>query len=259
MAPGAFITSDGTRQTSAKLEQQTPLIGNSWCQESDVLEILRPNTTRAKLDWLPSDPFGNIDGQLIALKTRDKQGWKPDYSVTPPIWYHEAIQTCQELYNKCNKLVDAGKSSPYAETTAPHVPKCNWFLNDVFKVSGIPVPWDVNHPPDVHGMNQALAKDPRYEKVWARSRFEKDWNADAQRFMTTFKPQDSDILIWDNRYLQHTGIAEETLDGHGNTYYAGRDTASGLGHSDLPVWWISSRVKGYGAPDAIYRYKNLSR
>jgi hypothetical protein len=257
--PGAFITSDSMQQTAPKLEQQPSLVGNTWGQKSNALDVLRANPQSSNLDCLPPDPFGDIEGQLLALKTDDKQRWKPDYSNSPNVWYHQAVQTCQEKYSKCENLVKDGKKSPYAETTGPHVPKCNWFLNDVFKASGIPVPWDSNHPPDVHGMNQALAKDPRYETVWSRSSNEKDWGADARRFLTTFKPQDSDILIWDNRHLQHTGIAEETLDGHGNTFYAGRDTESGLGHSDLPVWWVSSRVKGYGAPDAIYRYKNLSR
>ncbi len=102
---------------------------------------------------------------------------------------------CQEITDKCNKLVDNGKKSPYAETTGPHVPKCNWFLNDVLKSSGIPVPWDANHPPDVHGMNKALSQDPHFDRVWTRDKDESTWKQNAKDFEKYCVPQDGDILI----------------------------------------------------------------
>src|SRR5271168_557828 len=130
--PGAFVIGDNMQQTALKVEQQVSLVGNTWSQKSNVLDVLRTNTSSTKHDCLPLDPFGDIDGQLLALKPGDKPGWKQDYSVAPQVWYHQAIQTCQELFDKCNSLADQGKPSPYAERTGPHVPKCNWFLNDVF-------------------------------------------------------------------------------------------------------------------------------
>ncbi len=54
-------------------------------------------------------------------------------------------------------------------------------------------------------------------------------------------------------------MGEETIDGHGNTYYAGRGSETGLGHSNLLQYWVYTKTEGYGAPDAIYRYKHFDK
>lgn len=120
---------------------------------------------------------------------------------------------------------------------------------DVMEKPGVPLPHGERGERLTAGqLDRAFSHDQNFEKIWARHQDENQWKRDAEQFLKTFRPQDGDMTIWNNRYLEHTGILEETLNGHGNTSYAGRETPSGAGHTNLDQFWITSPTKGYGAP-----------
>jgi hypothetical protein len=201
------------------------------------------------------------DGELIAQKSEgsEKQPLEQRSQSGPDVWYHEAVAQAQRIMQHVDELINHHQRSPYAVAASPKgFPKCNIFLYDVMDKAGVPLP----HGP--HGerltaanLDRALSHDPNFETVWQRNGEESTWNAERGRFEKSFHAEDGDIAIWNNRYLEHTCLLEQTIDGTGNTYYAGRDTPSGLGHFNLQMWWVESRVKGYGAPDAVYRYKHF--
>lgn len=177
------------------------------------------------------------------------------------VWYHQPIVEAQSLIKQSETKMLHHAASPYALESAPKgFPKCNIFLYDVMDRADIKLPLGAGHRRlTAHELNGALAKHQDFERVWCRDKNPHNWENDRVEFLKTFRPQDGDIAIWDNQFLEHTGLLEETMDGTGNIYYAGRDTESGLGYFNLKGWFVQSHTQGYGAPDAVYRYKHLRR
>jgi len=238
--PRAFVIGDNTQQTALKVEQPVSLVGNTWSQKSNVLDVLKTSSSFTKLDCLPPDPFGDIDGQLLAFKTSDKQ--------TPQA---KAVTSGAELIKVADKL----GHDPHrwqSKTTG----KCNEYVEGVLTACHIPFPWKRGHA-DCHGMRVTLDKEcqkagSKWEKVYAYD--DKHGTESDQRF-TGYHPKDGDVVIWDglwgNEYVQHSGIAAQPY----NILYAGSRYGNGWQHGELTDFTMSRQH--YGSPTAVYRYKGL--
>lgn len=202
--------------------------------------------------------------QFLALEPDDlhlKHSDDAHTSQGPAVWYHQPIIEAKKIMHQIESLEHEHKLSPYSFDAPPEKHnKCNIFLYDVMDRAGVPLPHGANNSRlSVANLDAALAKDPNFEKVWCRSQKEETRDSERLRFESSFRPLDGDCAIWNNRHMEHTCLLEETIDGTGNTYYAGSDTKTGFRYTPLREWWIESTVPGYGAPNAVYRYKHFER
>jgi hypothetical protein len=239
--PGAFITSDSMQQAAPKLEQQSSLVGNTWGQKSNALDVLKANRQSSNIDCLPPDPFGDIDGQLLALKTDEQMQRKNPKSVSGV----ELIKTAEKLGHDPHRWESS--------TTG----KCNQFVEAVLTAKEVPFPWKAGQS-DCHSMRQALDKEcSRQGSMWEKVyNYDPSHGLESDKRFANFQPNDGDIVIWDkvwgNQWVQHAGIASEPY----NILYAGaRDPGKhGFGKTDI---YNFTGHPPYGSPSAVYRYKGL--
>ena len=133
----------------------------------------------------------------------------------------------------------------------PHcdIRKCNLFADRVYRDIHVPLPWDLQHIPTVHGMHQQLARSSEWQLVYS-----------AKLPLTNYHPQPGDLALWDktvhstlngrpwSHSLEHCGI----IDGNGVICYAG--AWRGYAESDFKEMCSSEAFTG---PSAVYRSKHV--
>lgn len=145
------------------------------------------------------------------------------------------------------------------------VGKCNQFLDKVASDAGMRLPWKPGNPPrsgGLGGMREKLDKSPDFEKVW-KTDFD-NLEGSLEKFMH-FQMQPGDLVIWDVPKsaappdgLSHGAIAS----GAREIIYAGSKEKGGNGCGQCPIKYFSGepgKRLNYGAPTAIYRYKNMTK
>jgi hypothetical protein len=247
------MAGDSTQLTAPKLEQQPDLVGNTWGQKSNVLDILKARPASPKLDCLPTDPFGDIDGQLLALKTNDQQ--KP--RDTERAEMNENIERIRKENVPFGKQVveiakELGKDPERWKNPVDGSGKCNLFVEAVGRAAGAPLPWKEGCPPEAKDMIPAFLK---YPESWQPA-YHYSIGDTNQDFHKKYVPQDGDIAVWSTKDGQHVAIVEATQDKTGNILYAGArewDHPTGFAHTTMD--WMSGSTN-YGPPTYVFRRKN---
>jgi hypothetical protein len=237
-----LITDRNNAQFS--IEVRSDSIGHISPKDFNALDLVKPNKVS---DILPPDPFGNIDHQLLALN--DTACW---------------ISTMQSQTLSGRELVHMAEKLGYdphrwAQTKESPSPKCNQYVEAVLMAAHVPFPWKAGTA-DCRDMRTALDKecakpDGKWEKVYT---YDYQHGAQSDQRFTHYRPKDGDVMIWDgiwgNEYVQHSGIVAEPYD----LLYAGSESPHaphGWRHGEITELTMSRQH--YGAPTAVYRFKQL--
>jgi len=247
---------DRVQTTVARGEKAVELAGTPWSKQSPILDVLNSKNQVTKADWLPPDPFGDIDGQLLALKNNERN----------PLKNSENQSTAKETAVNYLPTVTASKITQvekhlstephrFKEDTNPAGPKCNVYLDALMHDSELPRPWADKGVPLCLDMQGQLSKDPRYEEAWST-----DYNdyKSSYALWARFQQKPGDILLWNTNIVTHGAVA----DGTGSLYYAGageKHTSNGCYHAAST--YVTGTVEAptnYGPPTKVFRYKGVS-
>jgi len=138
--------------------------------------------------------------------------------------------------------------------------KCNKFLDKVAHEAGMKLPWKPGVPPRSFQMNELLAKDTDFEKVWNTDYSDESLSLENFQY---FEMQPGDLVIWkvppSKDYpggISHSAIATDKR----KIIYAGSQVEGGNGCGHCDVKYFSGEPgapKSYGSPSTIFRYRNM--
>ena len=152
---------------------------------------------------------------------------------------------------KMMQIAEKEHDHPTRWKTPP--PKCNLYLDTVASSAGMKLPWKSGHPPTSGDMNRLLEKSGDFDQVW-KTDFSDD-HLSLENF-NMFEMRPGDLVIWDTPDVSHSAIATAAR----TVIYAGSATAkNGCGHCDIKYYTGDKEPTNYGAPTAIYRYKNMTK
>jgi len=246
---------EGINYTSSS-EVSLNLFDDGWCVAHPHLRELKPEEGDPSALVLPSDPFGDIDAQLLASRINDKQipqrkdrgslVNETDQSYKPFVSVNQVTSICERLGRNQRRWRN--------DNTRPNAgPKCNVYVDAVMDESGLPRPWAKTGVPSCEKVDEALAKDARYERSW---RMDYRDEALAREMWQVFDQRPGDIFVWnrpDNGII-HSAIA----DGTGKIYYAGSHTPTGFHYTKVEYFaGTPEHPKDYGPPTSVYRYKHF--
>jgi hypothetical protein len=153
-----------------------------------------------------------------------------------------------------SKVID-GAQKAIADKSRWKGPMCNVFVDDVMRKAGVPLPWKVTENHSCQEMVKKLSLDPKFDLVW---RLDKSNPKASGETWKSFGVQDGDIAIWSNEHLVHTGLLEEAINNRKNIFYAGSSNETGANYADMD-YFVNSKVKGYGPPDYVFRYRGFKK
>jgi len=126
--------------------------------------------------------------------------------------------------------------------------KCNQLVGEAIQVCFGDTPWD-GPTPTCHAMINHFKTSSDWRPVWSADQRE---NNLALKEFQTFKPNQGDVVIWDNSVATHSGIIDEDR----IIYYAGsRSSPTGYAKTDIKNFTGTPEAPmNYGAPTWIFRH-----
>jgi hypothetical protein len=276
--PGTVVRDGSPKATEARFNAIygsgeftfAAIAANNGLQDiySPTEQLFAPGSEKAR-----SDASANCSDSLNYGNPEDLYGWE-NLLAKAPASYSETVEHTDQLEK--SKETDASYTPEVsmhqilsvAETLGkdhfrwqdkPNGPgKCNLYVDAVMKDAGLPRPWAESGVQSCEKLDQALAKDPRYDRTWQTDYSSSSAYQMSYKNWAYFAPKAGDVFIWATNLAVHAAIA----DGNGKLYYAGaRDpNKHGFGHTEIENFTGSTprHETNYGPPTSVYHYKNLT-
>lgn len=181
----------------------------------------------------------------VSKHKETKRSNEADPEYTPEISADKVVAAAEKLFHNKEKYYSPVHGSG----------KCNVYVNDVMKESGMPRPWASGPIENCAGMMEMLGNDPRYDAPWKTDYSSDEAYQISYKNWAVFNVQPGDIFIWNTNEATHIAIA----DGKKYLYYAGSRKTHSTAHSSIESYTGSypDHETNYGPPTAVFRYNHL--